>query len=193
MKKIAVFICCALFSLISAPGLADEGKTKTLEAIEVLTGFSSGKLQEKKSYRLIPLFVDFDLDLKPLIRKLNLDPKQLIQFQIEPYISYVSSPQDNVETGLNFMLKVGVLPQTSKFQPYLKAGAGLLYMSQHTREQGTQFNFNEQVGVGLHYFLTKGTYLTIEGRYRHLSNCSIKRPNRGIENYFALAGLSYEF
>ena len=150
-------------------------------------------MREKGNYNLYPLLVDFDFTLKPLIRKLNFNPGQLIQFQIEPYIAYVSSPDSNAEAGVSFFIKMGILPQTSKFQPYLKAGAGMVYITQHTREQSTQFNFIDSGGIGVHYFLTKNTNLTLEGRYRHLSNAGIKHPNSGINTVFVVAGISYQF
>jgi predicted porin len=66
-------------------------------------------------------------------------------------------------------------------------------MTQHTREQSTQFNFTEQTGIGIHYFFRKNTAFTLQGRYRHLSNASIKHPNTGINTQFVIAGFSYQF
>jgi predicted porin len=51
----------------------------------------------------------------------------------------------------------------------------------------------EYIGLGLHYFFSKNTAFTMEGRYRHLSNADIKRPKTGINSYFILIGLSYLF
>jgi opacity protein-like surface antigen len=173
--------------------LAVEAKPKYLEAIEFLTGFGWGKLREKDNYNLYPLVADFDFNLKPLTQKLNFNPRSLLQFQIEPFISGVSSPNANVEVGTSFFLKVGVLPQTSKFQPYIKAGVGMDYMTQHTREQATQFNFISTGGVGIHYFFRENTAFTLEGRYRHLSNAGIDHPNSGINTAFVLVGVTYRF
>lgn len=194
MKKSAFFvILLGLGLLITDLSLADEAKPKCFEGIEYLSGFAWGKLRAKKSYHLTPFLVDFDFSLKPLAKKLNFNPKQLLQFQIEPFISLVSSPDTNVEAGTSFFLKAGILPHTSKFQPYIKAGLGMVYMTQHTREQSTQFNFIEQGGLGMHYFFRKNTAFTLEGRFRHLSNASIKHPNSGINTYFVVAGISYQF
>lgn len=203
MKKTTFFVILLVACLlISNSCLAEETKPRCLEGIEFLTGFSWGKLlsrnwkvvhESKRGYQLVPFLVDFDFNLKPLTKKLNFNPKQLLQFQIEPFISYISSPDANVEAGTSFLLKMGLLPQGSKFQPYIKAGLGLVYMTQHTQEQATQFNFTEQAGIGMHYFLRKNTAFTLEGRFRHLSNSGIDRPNHGINTYFALAGITYQF
>lgn len=179
--------------LLCGIGLAQEEKPRSLEAIEFFTGFGWGKLRHQGNYRLIPFMVDFDFNLKPLARKINFNPKSLLQLQLEPFLSFVSSPDNNIETGASFLLKMGLLPQTFKFQPFILGGVGLVYMTQHTRTQSTQFNFTEQAGLGLHYFFRKDTALTIEGRIRHLSNADIKRPNTGINTYFVFTGISYLF
>jgi predicted porin len=137
--------------------------------------------------------MDFDFNLKPCLNKLNLRFPPLLQFQIEPYISAIHSPNANVETGVAFLFKFGLLPATSKIQPYIKFGAGLSFMSLHTREQSTQFNFIEPGALGVHYFFKKNTALTVEGRFRHLSNCGIKEPNRGINANFFLVGFARRF
>jgi hypothetical protein len=123
------FIFLGVVFLILNISFANETKSKSLEAVEFFTGFGTGDLREKEDYRLVPFFVDLDFNLKPLIQKLNLKPRQLIQFQIEPFVSGVFQPQSNVEIGTSFLLKIGLLPQTSKFQPYLKGGVGIVYIA----------------------------------------------------------------
>lgn len=63
-------------------------------------------------------------------------------------------------------------------------------MSQHTLEQSTQYNFLPQAGAGLIYFLKPDLGLNLGYRYRHLSNSSLKRSNKGINVDMILAGLS---
>lgn len=192
MKKVIGFITVAgvIFSLF---GFCRAQKPKSLEAVEFLSGFGWGKLKEKGGYHLTPFIAAFDFDLLGFLNKFNLSPKQLVQFQLEPFVSFVSQPDPNIEAGSAFSLKIGLLPKENKFQPYAKAGVGFLFMSQHTREQSTQFNFIEQAGLGLHYFFSKAVAFTFEGRFRHLSNSSIMRPNNGINTYTILAGVSYYF
>lgn len=205
MKKLIVlFILFGLTPLLSTPCTAAEteqgikpvesAKKGSLQAIEVLTGFSWGNLVNgQKNYNFIPISVSFDFNLKELTKKIKFNPKQLLQFQIEPFLGFISSPKSNFEGGTNFWLKIGLFPDDWKIQPYGKIGVGLDYMTLHTQEQSTQFNFTEQAGLGLHYYFTKNTALTVEGRMRHLSNASIKQPNHGINSYYGLAGISYRF
>lgn len=169
-------------------------KTKYFEGIEFLTGFGWGYLHDTpRNYNLVPFLVDFNFSLKPLLQKININPQPLVQLQIEPFLSLITSPDCNVEVGNSFLFKVGLLPQGSRFQPYVKAGVGIIFVSQHFGEQGSKFNFIENGGVGVHYLLRKNIFLTLEGRIRHLSNAGIAEPNHGVNTYFALAGLSYEF
>jgi len=194
MRKIILLLTLGLALTLSKLSFADEEpKTKTLQGVEVLTGFGWGKLQGKDNYNLVPISVAFNFDLKPITQKMKLNLKQSFQFQIEPFFGIVTQPESNIETGTSLWLKMGLVPDSWRLQPYAKIGAGIAYMTQHTNEQGTQFNFIEHVGAGLEYSLTKNTSLIIEGRWRHLSNASIKDPNHGINSYFALTGVSYKF
>jgi hypothetical protein len=192
MKK-TVIVIILLISSFMFLAIAPAENARRLQSIGVLSGFGWGKLVSKPNYNLIPFILDFDFDLKPFTRKFNFNPRPLLQFQIEPFITFVSQPNRNIETGTSFFLKVGLLPESSKFQPFIKAGAGLSYITQHMREQSTQFNFIEQGCVGFHYFFRKNTAFTLEGRIRHLSNAGIDQPNHGINTYFVLGGLSYKF
>jgi len=172
---------------------AAQSKNFRFAGIEVLSGFGTGHLRAKGRYDVIPIFVDFDFDIKPWVKKIGLNPPGLVQFVEEPFIAGVSNPNGNIEVGNNFLLKIGLLPETSRIQPYIKGGVGFLYISQHSLNQGSQFNFNEYAGFGIHFFLKKNVAFTVEYRYRHLSNCDIEKPNSGINNSFGILGLSYIF
>ncbi len=191
LKRISIL--CLLLVLLAGASWAEEEKPRSLQGIEFLTGFGVAKLEEKGSYHITPFLVDLDFDLKPLAKKININPPSLIQGIIEPFISYVSAPDNNAEIGNNFLLKIGFVPDTWKFQPYFKGGVGLVYITQHTIEQGSQFNFNEYTGLGMHYFFKKNLALTIEYRYRHLSNAGIEKPNSGINTSYGICGVSYLF
>lgn len=172
---------------------ADEKKDSCFSGIEFLGGYGNANLHEKERYQLIPVFVDFDFDLKPLFANTKFIYPGMLQFIEEPFLAYVFDPGQNMEVGNNFLLKIGLVPDTWKLQPYIKAGIGIVYMTQHTRQQGTQFNFNEYVGLGAHCFIRDNIGLTLECRYRHLSNADIKKPNRGIDTYYGLVGIAYRF
>jgi len=206
MKKIGAFLILVMFLMLLPNAYAGEkyilaraeatdktpkeDRAKSFEGMEYFAGFTWGKLKQKPTYRLSEILVDFDFNLKSV---LNLKISQLFQFQVEPFFGVSSQPRTDIETGTSFILKLGILPQTSKFQPFILGGVGLDYMTLHTREQGTQFNFNETLGFGAHYFFKKNSALTVEGRFRHLSNCGIEEPNSGINTCSVLVGLTRLF
>jgi len=178
---------------------AEEEKQRLIQGYELLTGYGWSRINAKndfelkRNYNLFPIILDLSFNLKDLTKRIGINPPMVLEFLLEPYVAYVSSPNDNVEIGNSFLLKLGLVPETWKFQLYAKAGVGMVYMTQHTREQGTQFNFIENGALGAHYFFTKNTALTVEGRMRHLSNAGIKQPNHGINSYFVLAGIAYKY
>ena len=170
-------------------------ETKCLSGIEFLSGYArGGNIRRKDDIQEIPFMLDIDLNLKPLLKNIDFNLPILEQFQIEPFISDIYEPvKNNIETGVAFWFKFGLFPETWKLQPYVKFGAGFDYMSLHTLNESTQFNFISQAAFGMHYFFLKNTAFTVEGRYRHLSNAGIKEPNRGINSYFILGGIAYRY
>lgn len=185
MKKILFFIIILSFFLVNANAYA-------LDGIEVLSGYMNASLDKKDDYAGIPLQIALYFDAKPVFSKIGVEPTGRLDFIVEPFVTTIYSPNPNVEIGSNFLIKY-VFPLSELFQPYLKGGLGMLYMSQHTLEQSTQYNFLPQVGAGFHIFFNKNTALSAEYRFRHLSNNSFRSPNRGIDANMFLGGLTFFF
>jgi hypothetical protein len=163
-----------------------------LDGIEIFSGYLEADLIEKEDYKGVPLFLSLNFDVKKIFEKIGFCPKGKIDFVFEPFITTVIEPEPNIEVGSNFLIKY-TFPLTEKFKPYFKGGVGILYMSQHTREQSTQYNFLPQAGLGIHIFLNKSVAFSLEYRFRHLSNADIKKPNRGIDADLILTGISIFF
>ncbi len=167
-----------------------------LEGVEILSGYfgvEQKDLEETHStYQGVPLFLSFDFDLKPTLEKIGITPTGRVDFLLEPFIHTVLKPNDNIEVGTDFLLKY-TFPLSDWLCPYLKGGVGISYMSQHTREQSTQYNFVSSGAFGFHFYLKKNLALNLEYRYRHLSNASIKAPNNGINTDFILGGITFFF
>lgn len=187
-----VLLLCLNLSSCRAEEEAENRKS-SLKSIDILTGFGKAHLRVRGGYEFIPVIAGFNFDLKPFFEKFNLSPAGLAEFQLEPFISLVYQPRLNIEAGNAFMLKFGLLPETSKFQPYINAGAGVLYMSQHTNEQAKQFNFLEQGGVGMYYFFRDDLALNMNCRIRHISNAGLDTPNQGINTLLYLVGVTWKF
>ena len=110
-KTIILLITLGIAFLTIKYCFAEESKTKNLQGVEILTGFGWGKLQAKDNYNLIPVSLAFNFDLKQITQKIKLNLKQSLQLQIEPFFSFVTQPNANIETGTSFWIKMGLVPQ----------------------------------------------------------------------------------
>jgi Lipid A 3-O-deacylase (PagL) len=185
MKIVLAIILSIVFVSVLSPAFA-------LEGIEVFSGYFEANLRERDDYQGIPLLVSLNFDAKPVFSKIGVNPQGRLEFVIEPFVNTIISPEANAEVGSNFLIKY-TYPLSDSIQPYFKGGLGALYMSQKTIEQGSQYNFLPQAGVGCHFFVKDDVAVSLEYRYRHLSNNSFTRRNGGIDANMALGGLSFFF
>lgn len=189
----AIFLAAIIFFIIT-PKAAFSQESRLIKGFEVLTGFGKAKLtHDQGNYDIYPLIFDLSFDLKEPLEKAGFRSPGILQFQLEPFISYVSNPKDNYEAGTAFMIKFGLVPEDWKLQPFARAGLGMLFMGQNIDEQSTKFNFLEQGGLGATYFFDKNFGLTLECRYRHVSNMGIRYPNHGVNSLFYLLGVAYQY
>ncbi len=188
MKQVSVFLWCAVILFSAAGDLFAEG----LSSVGVLSGYMTGDLKTQDDYEVIPFMVSFGFDAKPLAEKIGIHTEGILEFQVEPFLSPALEPEKNLETGINLLLKYG-FPLSEQLVPYIKFGAGPSYMTLHTYEQGTQFNFVDSAGAGLSFKIKDRMYFDCEYRFRHLSNCSIDDRNGGINTHTILGGFSYRF
>ena len=166
--------------------------SENFKSFELLSGYGQNKISGAENYDVIPLFTEFNFDLKFLHRNTQIKPKVLFHFMIEPFISIINSPQDSIELGNNFGIKINFFTEKN-FQPYIKGGIGVIYLSRRFEGQSTNLNFTEYAASGLQYFINKNNAISVEYRYRHISNCGIRHPNNGIGSDFILCGFSFIF
>ncbi|MDD5618703.1 MAG: acyloxyacyl hydrolase [Candidatus Omnitrophica bacterium] len=153
----------------------------------VFSGWMDGNLKKQDDYKMIPLYLQIGFDITPSFDKMKRVGS--LKFLFEPFFNTVLSPDKNIEAGNNFILKYSQ-PIIQKLSIYVEGGLGMMFMSQHTTEQGTQFNFTELVGGGISYFFAKNKAVNFGYRYRHFSNAGIKQPNKGVEMDGLLFGVS---
>ena len=183
MKK--TFIMAIIAVVLSVP--ASFG----LDSVGVMSGYLFATLKYKQNYKAVPMFVSLNFNFQSLFHNTKKFRGGIV-FSLEPFINTVYSPDTNVETGVNFLVRY-IFPSKSKLRFYIKGGAGVLYMSQHTREQSTQYNFLPQIGPGVSYFLNEHTSIDFEYRFRHLSNASFETPDAGINANVFLCGITHYF
>lgn len=177
----------------SEPGGETEKSRQWLSSVSLVTGYGAAPLDKKNDdYEVIPLLPQFGFDINPLAEKLHWKPRGLLECVVEPLMNLVINPDTNAEVGCSLFLRYSD-KITARMAPYLEGGLGFIYTTQHTHEQGTQYNFISQAGLGLRFFLNRHYALTAGYRFRHLSNADMHRQNRGIDHHFGLVGLTYFF
>lgn len=206
LKKFLFFtiiICFFSSSFVLASEVKDTKEEFFVKEFGLMTGFAQGGLEGEDDYEIFPLMLRFGYNLntiemgftdlaKPIFDKVGLKPKGYTEFILEPFLNTVTSPDTNIEVGFSILLKFAY-PLFDKFHLYGIGGGGVLYMSQHTNEQSTQYNFLPQVGGGFSYFIKENCAFNLEYRYRHLSNAGIDEPNSGINVDMILAGISWYY
>lgn len=181
----------------------EKNPTSFVKEFCLMTGYASGKLDQKGTYEIIPGVVRLGYNLntiglgftdllKPVFDAAHITPKGYTELVLEVFVNGVTRPDSNIETGATLLLKYAY-PLTEKIYPYGIAGGGGIFLTQHTREQSTQCNFTPQIGGGFAYFLKKDFSVNLEYRVRHLSNANTKEPNEGINVRMCLVGISWYY
>ena len=195
LRKIKALVILALFFIMFSGvtnnycSAGTEKEKKYTKEFGIFSGCASGTLKRQDDYELIPLYFQFGLDVSNFFEKIHIKTKGSFKFIYEPFLNTIISPDSNIETGCDFVLKYSY-PLMQKFSFYLDAGLGMMYSTQHTYEQGTQFNFTEQAGGGIAFYFTENKALNFGYRYRHFSNSDIEEPNKGVDVEFILCGIT---
>lgn len=77
--------------------------------------------------------------------------------------------------------------------PFVDGGAGASLTDIRHPDLSTDFEFNVQVGVGVHWFFKPKLAATLEGRWLHLSNAGMDIPNNGVNTALVLGGINWFF
>lgn len=200
LLKLKLYICvlaAVVMVMISSPlALAEETGSGlqskfALTESTMIAGFGKGGFTEG-SYEHIALIWHLGFDLKRIFSRLE-DNRGILTFIMEPEISPVISPAENdVELGISFGLKYRY-PLTQKLSGYVLVSVGPHYITVKSTDQADGFIFFDTVGAGFSFFLTEKTALSLEYRFRHISNAHTQEPNAGIESHIGAIGYSMFF
>ncbi len=165
------------------------------EYVQVLSGYMvDDDLSQKDDYEIVPFFFALGWSVTDWWRKqINPDLWGYLFFELEPFLNPVIGPETNLEFGVSFNLKW--VPKKGVISPYIKLGTGPGYTTQHTLEQGSQWNFFSFVGLGVEFLVRKekNVGFLVEYRYRHFSNGGLKKPNKGVNTQGVIAGVRWKF
>jgi hypothetical protein len=79
----------------------------------------------------------------------------------------------------------------SRWVPFVEAGAGLLVTDIGGADLSTEFEFHSVAGLGTLYRMNDRVALSLQTRFGHISNAGIDQPNRGVNEFEFLAGVSW--
>ena len=116
-------------------------------------------------------------------------------------VTVTDATRDGVKTGGSGLYHVGFSPvlveykflsPTRRWAPHILLGGGFSYgdFVDASRELGTEFEFLLHAGVGVDYFLKKGS-LSLNYRLFHMSNSGIKGRNIGLNSHLFTFGFSF--
>ena len=77
--------------------------------------------------------------------------------------------------------------------PYVQGGAGAELTDFDQRLIGEHFNFNLNLGAGMHCFVQRNLSIDIGCRFQHLSNARLSHTDIGVNAFGPELGVSYFF
>jgi len=153
------------------------------------SSFIDERLPEGFNYHPIKLIYNYSI---PMLRyKKERKSNFFIQFepQFNPVI--IARSKNAIEFGVN----VGFLYNrklSDKEIVFGGIGSGPHYISVTTTMQSKGFIFSDNFILGYRRLINikNPLELNLQIRFRHISNASLQQPNKGIDNFFFLIGLS---
>ena len=90
---------------------------------------------------------------------------------------------------LGFKVRFG---QQSWIKPFLAASIGFVYFQRDIPvRDSSRFNFTPEAGLGVDFFLSPKTALTVGYKLQHISNAGIGDRNPGMNSHVFYAGFSF--
>jgi lipid A 3-O-deacylase len=104
----------------------------------------------------------------------QVSPSEYCIFGLTPHLRY------NFATG-------------SRWIPFMDAGAGVTATGIGDPDLAKVFDFNLQVGPGVHWFVRDNWAVTVDTKFFHVSDAGIDHPNHGLNGVMGMVGLTWFF
>lgn len=103
----------------------------------------------------------------------------------------------NVEAGATLIFRYNFIQPRARIVPYMQIGGGGIYTDiSETKSRGLvslPVEFNLQGSGGLRFLVGGRSAILLEAGYRHISNATIKQPNRGVDSVGGTLGFGFFF
>jgi hypothetical protein len=119
------------------------------------------------------------------------------EFLAEVFGGGIFQGPGNVEAGATLFLRYNFIQPHARVIPYMQIGGGGVYTDiSETKSHGLvslPVEFNLQGTGGVRFMLNQRCSFILEAGYRHISNASIKLPNRGVDSVGGDLGFGFFF
>jgi lipid A 3-O-deacylase len=112
-----------------------------------------------------------------------------LRFKVEGTAGLTVSP------NIRAMVSVGMMAlyylefiASDRLVPYLEGGIGAVYTDFQVEGQGSRFNFNPQIGIGVEFKVNSGKPFFTALRLSHISNAGLQDENRGVNSVVWMLG-----
>ena len=112
-----------------------------------------------------------------------------LRFKVEGTAGLTVSP------NIRAMVSVGMMAlyylefiASDRLVPYLEGGIGAIYTDFQVEGQGSRFNFNPQIGIGMEFKVDSGKPFFTALRLSHISNAGLQDENRGVNSAVWMLG-----
>jgi len=123
-----------------------------------------------------------------------------IEYTLDIVPAAVVFEPDRVRRGRSAIYGAGVSPlglkinfaQDSWIKPFVAASVGFLYFEDDVPvPRSSRFNFTPEIGLGVQFFLTPKSAVTLGYKLHHMSNANTGRSNPGMDSHVIYAGFSF--
>lgn len=104
--------------------------------------------------------------------------------------------QDRPKSAYFFALNVGAryhLATGGRLSPFIAGSIGVSATDIEGPDLSGVFQFNEQIGAGVRYFINDRQAIVLEYFLQHISNAGISDPNKGANTHFVSLGFAWLF
>lgn len=104
--------------------------------------------------------------------------------------------QDQPESAYFFALDVGAryhFATGGRLMPFIAGNVGVSATDIGGPDLSGVFQFNEQIGAGVRYFINDRQAIVLEYFLQHISNAGISYPNKGANTHFVSLGFAWLF
>jgi hypothetical protein len=102
---------------------------------------------------------------------------------------YKEENHHDIEFGVNLGFR-NYIRISDNFYLYQQLGSGPHYITAKLERQATGFIFSDNLDLGSFIQLDNKLFLNLQFGIRHISNANLQLPNRGVNSYVFMAGLS---